>query len=72
MGLINRLLKLNNRTSLSLGKMQIGGLSLAFILIVGFGWMFIRHKLGLAPETYEMVNEIVGLAIATAFTVTIR
>ena len=67
MGLINRFRKLNSRTSFSLGKMQIGGLPLAFILIVGFGWMFIRHKLDLAPETYELVNEIVGLAIATLF-----
>lgn len=67
MGLINRLRKLNSRTSLSLGKMQIGGLSLAFILIIGFGWMFIRHKLDLTPKTYELVNEIVGLAIATLF-----
>ena len=38
MGVIKRFRKLNHNTSLSLGKLRIGGFAIAFILIVGLVW----------------------------------
>ena len=69
MGIVQRFRKFNHNTSLSLGKVRIGGLSIAFILIVGLGWKLLSRKLDLAPGTYELVNEIVGCAITALFVV---
>ena len=67
MGVIKRFRKLNHNTSLSLGKLRIGGFAIAFILIVGLGWKILSKRLNLSPETFNLVNEVVGCAIAVLF-----
>ena len=67
MGIVKRLRKLNHNTSLSLGKIRIGGFAIAFMLIVGLGWKIISKRLELSPETFNLVNEVVGCAIAVLF-----
>lgn len=67
MGVIKRFRKLNHNTSLSLGKLRIGGFAIAFILIVGLVWKILSKRLNLSPETFNLVNEVVGWAIAVLF-----
>ena len=67
MGIIKRLQKLNHNTSLSLGKVRIGGIAIGFILIVGLGWKLLSRKLNLSPEMFSIANEVVGTAIAVIF-----
>ena len=67
MGIVKRFRKLNHNTSLSLGKVRMGGATIALILIVGLGWKVLSKNIDLSPETYELVNEIVGHAIAVFF-----
>lgn len=71
MGIVKRFRKLNHNTSLSVGKLRVGGLTIAFILIVGLGWKLISKKLNLSPEEAHLVNEIVGHAIAVLFVVVV-
>ena len=67
MGIVKRIRKINHNTSLSLGKVRMGGFAIAFILIVGLGWKILSTKLNLSPETFDLVNEVVGCAIAALF-----
>lgn len=67
MGIVKRFRKLNHNTSLSLGKVRMGGAAIALILIVGLGWKALSKNVNLSPETYELVNEIVGHTIAVLF-----
>ena len=67
MGIIKRFRKLNHNTSLSLGKVRIGGIAIGFILIVGLGWKILSRKLELSPEVFSIANEAVGTAIAVIF-----
>ena len=67
MGIIKRFRKINHNTSLSLGKLRIGGFAIAFILIIGLGWKVISKRLNLPSETFNLVNEVVGCSIAVLF-----
>ena len=67
MGIIKRLRKLNNDTSLSLGKVRMGGFAIALILLLGIGEKLIPRWLNLTPEVENIVSELIGLTIAALF-----
>ena len=51
MGIIKRFQKFNHNTSLSLGKVRMGGVTLGFIFMLGIGEKVIQRQLDLSPET---------------------
>ena len=67
MGIIKRIQKLNSDTSLSLGKVRMGGLAIALILLLGIGEKLIPRWLDLSPEVANIVSKAIGLAIAALF-----
>ena len=67
MGIIKRFCKIDQEMSLSLGKLRMGGLAVAFILILGFGVKFIPRWLDLSQETTAMANKVIEFVIAVVF-----
>ena len=67
MGIIKRLQKLNSKTSLSLGKVRMGGFTIALILLLGIGEKLISRWLNLTPEVENIVSESMSFAVAALF-----
>ena len=67
MGIIKRFRKINHNTSLSLGKLRIGGATLGLILLLGIGEKFVIQRLNLSPEVASVVSSAVGAVISVLF-----
>ena len=67
MGIIKRIQKLNSDTSLSLGKVRMGGLAIALILLLGIGEKLIPRWLDLSPEVANIVSKAMGFVVAAFF-----
>ena len=67
MGIIKRIQKLNSDTSLSLGKVRMGGLAIALILLLGIGEKLIPRWLDLSPEVANIVSKAISFVVAAFF-----
>ena len=67
MGVLKRFQKVNHNTSLSLGKLRIGGATLGLILLLGIGEKFVSQRFDLSPEVASMVSSAVGAVISLLF-----
>ena len=67
MGIVKRFRKLNHNTSLSLGKVRMGGITLGFIFLLGIGEKVIQRWLDLSPETSYIIGQVVGFVICVLF-----
>ena len=67
MGIVKRFRKLNHNTSLSLGKVRMGGVTLGFIFLLGIGEKLVQRWLGLSPETSYIIGQAVGFVICVLF-----
>ena len=67
MGIVKRFRKLNHNTSLSLGKVRMGGVTLGFIFLLGIGEKLVQRWLDLSPETSYIIGQAVGFVICVLF-----
>ena len=67
MGIIKRFRKVNHNTSLSLGKLRIGGATLGLILLLGIGEKFVMQRFNLSPEVASVMSSAVGAVISVLF-----
>ena len=67
MGIVNRFRKLNHDTSLSLGKVRIGGITLGLIFLLGIGGKLVARWSVLSPETALMVSQAMDFAVSLLF-----
>ena len=67
MGIVKRFRKLNHNTSLSLGKVRMGGITIAFIFLLGIGEKFVPRWLNLSPETSYIIGQVTGFVICVLF-----
>ena len=67
MGIVKRVRKLNHNTSLSLGKVRMGGVTLGFIFLLGIGEKLVQRWLDLSPETSYIIGQAVGFVICVLF-----
>lgn len=67
MGIVKRFRKLNHNTSLSLGKVRIGGITLGLMFLLAIGEKFIPRWLNLSPESSYMVGQAAGFVICVVF-----
>ena len=67
MGIVKRFRKLNHNTSLSVGKVRIGGITLGLMFLLAIGEKFIPRWLNLSPESSYMVGQAAGFVICVVF-----
>lgn len=67
MGIVKRFRKINHNTSLSLGKVRMGGITLGLIFLLGIGEKFVPRWLNLSPETSYIIGQAVGFVICVLF-----
>ena len=67
MGIIKRFQKINHNTSLSLGKVRMGGITLGFTFLLGIGEKVIQRQLDLSPETSYIIGQATGFVICVLF-----
>lgn len=67
MGIVKRFRKLNHNTSLSLGKVRIGGITLGLIFLLGICDKFVARWFNLSPESSYIVSQTIGFVICVVF-----
>ena len=67
MGIVERFRKLNHNTSLSLGKVRMGGITLGFIFLLGIVEKFVPRWLNLSLETSYIIGQVTGFVICVLF-----
>ena len=67
MGIIKRFRKVNHNTSLSLGKLRIGGVTIGLILLLGIGEKLVPQWFNLSPDVASVVSSAIGALISVLF-----